>query len=125
MTKKHKFFAIEYNFGQIEFLEVSGYDIDGECGVYKTESDNRWRVVQYATGYSLGTGCSGSTRKEALELYPTFKAKIKAHKKTARYQEQLKEFDELLKKHRSEAGESIDFHTSENDHPNTLPKQKK
>ena len=66
--KKTNFYTLIYtpdNQTKSVRVNVNGYMIDGETGVYKREI--YWMLVDLATGLALGMGYL--TRKEAVEAY--------------------------------------------------------
>ena len=96
--KKHKFYIIKPREDEFTLHQVTGYDIDGEFGVYRYEKNGRWYLVEYASGQDLGNRHSAPTRKRAVKLYLTLKDKIAEHKKKAVYQKQVERFNEAITK---------------------------
>ena len=109
--KKHTFYTWRYTYGEQLLQQVDGYDLDGECGIHQFAKGGCWHIVEYTTGWNLGTPNSTKTRKEAVELYPTLKNKIAKHKRTPRYKEQVQEFDKALAKLMAEQKENKVYET--------------
>ena len=95
--KPHKFYIWTRECSKEEFVlqQVDGYDIDGEYGVCLDEKFGMWNIVEYTTGYTVG---SRNTKEKAASTYTELKDRLAKLKTKPSYQKQVEEFNEALAK---------------------------